>query len=156
MKTLIAILVSAAVTAGAALLLFYLPERGRLLEAQEALTGAEARLAEARSLLTVHALHDEVLALVDGTQDPAAHERAMALSTRFFDLVRAEAARTASEEVRTVLSEALARRDPVVRAALDEIRRILHPLLRAPEAEAAPRLEAATPEAAPAATGPSR
>lgn len=166
MKTLIAILVTAAVTAGAALILFYLPERERLVEAQAALTRAEVRLAEARSLLTVHALHDEVLALVDGTQDPAAHERAMALSTRFFDLVRAEAARTGSGEVRVAFAEvlarrddvtaALARRDPVVRAALDEIRRTLHPLLRAPETEAALRPQAATPEAAPAATGPSR
>lgn len=166
MKTLIAILVTAAVTAGAALILFYLPERARLLEAQAALTKAEAHLTEARSLLTVHALHDEVLALVDGTQDPAAHERAMALSTRLFDLVRAEAARTGSEEVRATLSEvlarrdgvtaALARRDPVVRAELDEIRRILRPLLRAPGTEASPRPQAAPPEAAPAATGPTR
>ena len=34
MKTLIAILVTAAVTAGAALILFYLPERAHLLEAR--------------------------------------------------------------------------------------------------------------------------
>lgn len=166
MKIPIAILATAGVTAGAALILFYLPERARLQEAEAALTESEARLAEARSLLAVHALHDEVLAMVDGTQDPAAHEQALTQSTGFFDLVRSEAARTSRQEVRAALSgvlarrdavtAALARRDPVVRAELREIRRLLHPLLRAPEAEGAPRPQAAPPEAAPVASGPSR
>lgn len=166
MKTLIAILVTALVTAGAVLVVSYLPERARLLDARAALARAEADLGEARSLLDVHALHDEVLDLVAEAQDPARHEKAMALSTRFFDLVRAEAARTSSEEIKAALAEvlarrdgvtaALARRDPVVRAELDEIRRILHPLLRAPGTEAPPRPQSAPPEAAPAATGPAR
>ncbi len=174
MKTFVAMLITAAVTALAAFILVYLPERGRLVDAQAALTGAEAGLADARALLTVHALHDEVLDLLEQAQDPAAHERAMSLSTRFFDLVRAEVTRTGSEEVKAALTDvlarrdavtaALARRDPVVRAALDEIRKTLHPLLRAPKVESAPALSAppappapgASAEGAAAPTGPSR
>lgn len=166
MKTFVAMLITAAVTAVGALAVVYLPERARLLEARAALAEAEARLAEARSLLTVHALHDEVLHLLGETQDPAAHGKAMDQSTRFFDLVRAEVARTDSAEARAALAEvlarrddvtaALARRDPAVRATLDDVRRTLHPLLRAPEAAPASAPAAAAPPGAPAATGPAR
>lgn len=174
MKTVIAMLVAAAVAAVAVLAGLYLPERARLLEARTALQQAEAGLAEARSLLEVHAQYDEVLDLLEETRDPAAHEKAMAQSTRFFDVIRVELGRTASAEARAALTEvlgrrdgvtaALARRDPAVRAELDEIRRTLHPLLRSPQAagEAAASASAeappvaAAPEGVTAVTGPVR
>ncbi len=160
MKTVLAIVVAASVAAAAVLLGVYLPARTRLLEAQAALVDAEASLAEARSLLEVHALSDGVLDLLDEAQDPARHEKALAMSTRFFDLVRAEVGRTASAEVRTALSEvlarrdvvtaSLARRDPAVRATLDEIRGSLHPLLREQGARSAAMSPTAVPPEAPA------
>jgi hypothetical protein len=146
MKVLIAVVVSAVVGAGAVLFGLALPERERRLGVEGRLARADAELSEARALLLVHALFDEVLDLVADTQDLASFDKAQATSTRFFDVVRKEASRTSSAQVRAALAgvlthrdtvtAALARRDPAVRVTLDEIRRGLHPLLLRPEPEA--------------------
>ncbi len=146
MKLLIAVVVSVVVGAVAVLVGVHLPERGRRFDVEARLARAEAELAAARSLILVHALHDRVLDLLEDAKDPASYEKAQVASTRFFDLVRQSAGGADSPELqaaltavlarRDVVTGALARRDPTVRASLDEIRRALHPLLREPGAPA--------------------
>jgi hypothetical protein len=145
MKILIAVVLSAAVGAGVVLFGLALPERERRLGVEDRLARADAELSEARALLLVHALFDEVLDLLEDTQDLASFDKAQATSTSFFDVVRKEASRTSSAQVQAALAgvlahrdavtAALARRDPAVRVTLDEIRRGLHPLLRRPDPE---------------------
>lgn len=146
MKILIAVLVAAAVGAGAVLYGLHLPERGRRFDVESRLARTEADLAAARSLLRIHALYDRVLDLLEDTREPASFEKAQVASTPFFDRVRDEASGSAGTEVRVALTgvlarrdavtAALARRDPTVRADLEEIRRGLHPLLGEPGSEA--------------------
>lgn len=151
MKATAVVVVVAAVAGVGGYLAGYLPAAGRLGEAelalgtaQEELRAVRESLRAARALVDLHALHDEVQALVEETDDPSRFEAAQARSTAFFDLVRAEAAKAVGPREKGALADILGRRDavtaglatrdPVVRARLREIRALLQPLLVPPAA----------------------
>jgi len=117
----------------------YLLEQKRLDELGSQLRTANAQLDEARSLLRLHVLYDRILELVDAAAQQKDYARAQALSTEFFDSVRAEVKGSGSSEFRAALESvlqardaitaSLARRDPAVVDMLGKIRRELRPFL---------------------------
>lgn len=126
----------------------YLREHGRLGPAEAQVRTLTGQLGEARSLLRIHALYDQVLDLTEAAADDGRYARAQALSTELFDAVRQEAFASPSPQVKQALGEALdlrdkvtgalAKRDPSVPGLLRTIRSLLHPLLVAEPGAAAP------------------
>jgi hypothetical protein len=93
----------------------YLFERGRLAEAQAGFTTASAQLSAAQATIQLYQLQDQLLALTQEAGNKN-YGDAATLSTRFFDDVRAEAARTNQPGVKSALESVLNQRDAVTTA----------------------------------------
>ena len=164
MKVLVAI-VGAVVLVAGGYLAGYLPEHRKLVEAQAGAERVEVQLADARALLRIHALHDELLDLVEAASASSRAEEAQELSTHFFDEVRSMAFSTQDARSKPVmeavlatrdpLTSALATRDPAVVEHLGKVRKLLNPLLVEGKAAPAPSPPGGVPapgQPAPAAT----
>ena len=110
MKRYFAVLVI--VLAGLAFLVGYWPEHHRRQALEQQVTTLQIQLAEAQAQVRLGGLLGQLLATEDAVsaQD---YGRAQALSSRFFDTVRAEAARTAGGGVKDALEKVIGMRDPV-------------------------------------------
>ena len=155
MKVLVALAVAAVLAVGG-YLAAYLPEHRKVVHTQAQVERLEAQLSDARALLRIHVLHDQLLDLVETASPGSGSEEAQALSSRFFDDVRTVAFASGDSRSKPVLeavlaardplTAALATRDPAVVEQLGKIRKLLHPLLV--EGAAAPAPSA--PKGAPA------
>jgi hypothetical protein len=110
MKRYFAVLVI--ILAGLAFLVGYWPEHHRRQALEEQVTSLQLQLAEAQAQARLGGLLGQLLAAEDAVaaQD---YGRAQALSSRFFDTVRAEAARSAAGGAKEALEKISGMRDPV-------------------------------------------
>ena len=135
---LVLILIAGAYLAG------YLPEHGRLEEAQRNLQAAEAKLADAQNQVRLYALESRLSRLVDIVGERNYGDAAK-LSSDFFDAVRAEISATDKDEVKSTLEAVLGMRDSVTSklamgdaSVLDQLRQAmshLRPLAEVPAAQ---------------------
>ena len=105
----------------------YWPQHTRLLETQAQLAETSGQLVNAESTNRLCQLQDELLALVQVTGEKN-YADATALSTKFFDEVRAEAGRTTEPGLKSALESVLDQRDAVT-AALAQGNPAAHDLL---------------------------
>ena len=98
--------------AGLAYLAGYWPERQRRQALEGQLTSLRAELAEAQARVRLGGLLGQLLAAEDAVSAQN-YGDAQALSSKFFDAVRAEATRTAAGSFRDVLEKVARMRDPV-------------------------------------------
>jgi len=98
--------------AGLAYLAGYWPERQRRQALEGQLTSLRAELAEAQAQVRLGGLLGQLLAAEDAVSAQN-YGDAQALSSKFFDAVRAEATRTAAGSFRDVLEKVARMRDPV-------------------------------------------
>ncbi len=97
---------------GGAYLGGYWPQRQKVQEAEKRSEQATQQLAAAQTVVRITRLENDIVALVDQTQNQNYGE-AQKLSTRFFDDVRSELDRSPSAPYRQTLEAIFARRDAV-------------------------------------------
>jgi hypothetical protein len=107
--------IAAAVLIVAAFLTGYLPERGRRVTAERESATLREQLATAEARVRMGQLLGQVLAVRDVVAQQN-YGQGQDLASVFFDGVRREAAETPLAEFRSVLSDALSRRDAVTAA----------------------------------------
>jgi type II secretory pathway pseudopilin PulG len=90
----------------------YWPQRQKLQEAEKSNAQASQQLASAQTVVYVTRLENDLVSLVDQTQNQNYGE-AQKLSSRFFDDLRAELDRSPSAPYRQTLETIFARRDAV-------------------------------------------
>ena len=110
MKRYFAILVI--VLAGLAYLVGYWPEHQRRQALEGQATSLQVELAEAQARVRLGGLLGQLLAAEDAVSAQN-YGQAQALSSKFFDAVRAEATRTAAASVKDLLEKVVRMRDPV-------------------------------------------
>jgi type II secretory pathway pseudopilin PulG len=115
----------------------YWPQRQKLQEAEKNSAQASQQLASAQTVVHITRLENDLVSLVDQTQNQNYGE-AQRLSSRFFDDLRAELDRSPNAPYRQILETVFARRDAVtsgltradaatigaVRQSLNEIRQL--------------------------------
>jgi hypothetical protein len=120
----------------------YWPQRQKLQQAQQSSAQASQQLAAAQSAIHVCRLENDLVALVDQTQNQNYGE-AQKISSRFFDDLRAELDRSPNAPYRPTLETIFARRDAVtagltradaaiigpIRQSLNEIRQLSETLV---------------------------
>jgi hypothetical protein len=97
---------------GGAYLGGYWPQQQKVQEAERRSDQATQQLAAAQTVVRITRLENDIVALVDQTQNQNYGE-AQKLSTRFFDDVRSELDRSPSAPYRQTLETIFARRDAV-------------------------------------------
>lgn len=100
------------VLAGLAYLVGYWPEHQRRQALEGQVTGLQGELAEAQARVRLGGLLGQLLAAEDAVSAQN-YGQAQALSSKFFDAVRAEATRTAAPGVKEALEKVVRMRDPV-------------------------------------------
>ena len=100
------------VLAGLAYLVGYWPERQRRQALEGQVASLQVQLAEAQARVRLGDLLGQLLAAKDAVSAQNYGE-AQALSSRFFDAVRAETARTAAGAFKDALEKVIPMRDPV-------------------------------------------
>ena len=100
------------VLAGLAYLVGYWPEHQRLRALEGQVTSLQVQLAEAQARVRLGGLLGQLLAAEDAVSAQN-YGQAQALSSRFFDAVRAEATRTAVGSFKDALEKIVPMRDPV-------------------------------------------
>lgn len=91
----------------------YWPQRQKLQEAEKNNAQASQQLAAAQTVVHVTRLENDLVSLVDQTQNQNYGE-AQKLSSRFFDDLRAELDRSPNASYRQTLETIFARRDTVI------------------------------------------
>lgn len=112
MKRYFAILVI--VLAGLAYLVGYWPEHQRRQALEGQVTSLQEELAEAQARVRLGGPLGQLLAAEDAVSAQN-YGQAQALSSKFFDAVRADATRTAAGSVKDALEKVVRMRDPVAR-----------------------------------------
>ena len=100
------------VLAGLAYLVGYWPEHQRLRALEGQVTSLQVQLAEAQARVRLGGLLGQLLAAEDAVSAQN-YGQAQALSSQFFDAVRAETTRTAAGTFKDALEKAASMRDPV-------------------------------------------
>jgi type II secretory pathway pseudopilin PulG len=90
----------------------YWPQRQKIQEAEKSSAQAAQQLTSAQAVVHVTRLENDLVALVDQTQNQNYGE-AQKLSSKFFDDLKAEIDRSANAPYRQALETILARRDAV-------------------------------------------
>jgi hypothetical protein len=115
MRTKLILVVVAALVLLGVYLAGYLPERSRRLDAENRVVAMQAERDDAQSRLRSAKLLGDVLALEETVKNRN-FGTAEQLTTRFFDAVRDETARTGDASLRTALTGIQAKRDAVTAA----------------------------------------